>query len=114
MKNCRDFDYLAPSKACLLREHVFVRILRISDIQIESFKYSIFSIHAISKKKRTNSNGNYENSEMLTGGESGRRAKHGGQILIFQAILSGVSKHCAGSYPTVAELVVVEVDGRRI
>jgi len=48
-----------------------------------------------------------EFSEMLTGGESGRKARHGEQKLIFQVTLSGVSKHCAGSFPTVGEFAAV-------
>ena len=52
--------------------------------------------------------------KVLTGGESVRRAKHGELKLIFQAILSGVSKHCAGSFPTAEVHAVVEGDDRQI
>ena len=51
---------------------------------------------------------------ILTGEESGQKAKHEEQKLIFQAILFGVSKHCVGSFPTVGELVVVEGDDQHI
>ena len=51
---------------------------------------------------------------VLTDGGSVRRAKHEEQKRIFQAILSGVSKHCAGSFPIVEVLAVAEDDGQHI
>lgn len=51
---------------------------------------------------------------VLTGGGSVRKAKREEQKQIFRAILFGVSKHCAGSFPTVGEPFAVSADGQHI
>jgi hypothetical protein len=51
---------------------------------------------------------------VLTDEGSVQRAKHEEQKQIFQAILFGVSKHCAGSFPTVVKHVVDVVDDQHI
>lgn len=51
---------------------------------------------------------------ILTGVGSVRKARHEERKQISQAVLSGVSKHYVGSFPTVAKLFVGEYDDPRI
>lgn len=53
------------------------------------------------EKKKEKKNAKDGILKVLTGGGSVQRAKHVRQKPISLAILSGVSKHCDGSFPTV-------------